>query len=158
MFWIQNDEISLLMKFHGFCSQSNIQLWITWHGMTPSLHFKLEQNTFLLQLGHRARWRWTKTLKPTPLMASPKKNSKLKNIFSLQLEDWVFWGFEQLPSTINWRVMELQSGAKNSGSMCDFHVQVSCTLAPNTLRWCCFYINGLHQVFLIILWTTCHKI
>jgi len=24
MFWNQNDEISLLMKFHGFCSWSDI--------------------------------------------------------------------------------------------------------------------------------------
>jgi len=46
-------------------------------------------------------------------MTSPTKKTKL-NIFFIanQKTCQVFWGFEQLSSTIDWRVMELQSGAK----------------------------------------------
>jgi len=32
----QNDEISLLTKFHGLCLCSHMQLWITRHGMTQT--------------------------------------------------------------------------------------------------------------------------
>jgi len=50
-----------------------------------------------------------------PLWHHPQKpwNPKPINFYSFQLNDLrVLWGFQQLPSTINWWVMELQSGMK----------------------------------------------
>jgi len=45
----------------------------------------------------------------TPL--TKKQKPKTNKFFSLQTCQ-VFWGFEQLSSTIDWPVMELQSGMK----------------------------------------------
>jgi len=47
-------------------------------------------------------------------MTSLTKNPKPQNfIFIADSKTWrVFWGFEQLSSTIDWQTLELQSGAK----------------------------------------------